>query len=123
MHLAILDGWFDKGQHFELAAQMLPFKYSLDSEGATPPLRLSKSGMIVCHKVSPFASTTALSLDHAPEMKRHLGYIWNRAAITFIFCSYALLNVKLHPINSVVVLRIGVLGIKLCQYAFLHTCS
>lgn len=64
------------------AAQMLPFKCLVDS---TLPLLLSKSGVIVCHKVRPFASTTALSLDHAPEMKGQLGYIWNRAAITYIF--------------------------------------
>ncbi len=80
----------------ELAAQMLPFKYLVDFKGATLPPLLSKSGVIVCHKVTPFASTA----DHAPEMKGHLGYIWNRIAVTYICCSCALLNVKLHPICS-----------------------
>lgn len=66
----------------EPAAQMCPFKCLVDFKGAALPLHLSKSGMMVCHKVSPFAPTTALSLDHAPEMKGHLGYIWNRSVVT-----------------------------------------
>ncbi len=76
---------------------MLPFKYLVDFKGTTLPLLLSGSGMIVCHKVSPFASTT----DHASEMKGHLGCIWNRTAVTYSCGSSALLNVKLNPVCSV----------------------
>lgn len=70
----------------DLAAQMLPFKYSVDFKSTN----LAWSCESICHCV--------LSLDHVPEMKGHLDYIWNRTAIAFICCSYALLHVKLHPI-------------------------
>lgn len=87
-HSAVLDGWFDKRPALlERAAQMLPFKCLVDSKGTALPRLLSKSGMIVCHKVKPFATTAELSLDHAPEMKGQLGCICNRAAITYIFFS------------------------------------
>lgn len=58
VHLAILDGWFDKGQPLlKLAAQIFPFRYLVDFKGTRLALLLSKSGVTVCRKVS-------ICLDH-----------------------------------------------------------
>lgn len=102
---------------------MLPFKYLVDFKGATLPLLLSKCGMMVCHKVSPFASAAALSLDHAPEMKGHLGHIWSRAVVTWISSSYALLDVKLHPICSWLFCTLERRERSGAETPCLHTCS
>lgn len=42
---------------------------------------LSKSAIIVCSKLITFALTSALSLNHVAEMKRHLIYIWSRPLV------------------------------------------
>lgn len=90
VHLAVLDGWFDKGQHFSsLLHKCSHLSFFLTLKARRPSLLPSKSDVIVCHTVSPFASTAALLLDHVPQLKRHYGFIWNRAAITYTLCSFA----------------------------------
>lgn len=50
---------------------------------------LSKSDIIVCSKLITFALTSALSLNHVAEMKRHLLYIWSRALVTHTMRGYS----------------------------------
>lgn len=58
VHLAILDGWFDKGQHvFELAAQMLSCKYLVDFKGAT----LSSASKQIWHDCVPQRESICLN--------------------------------------------------------------
>lgn len=114
VHLAVLDGWFDKGQHFSSLPHKCPrLSFFWTVKARRPPLLPSKSDMIVCHRV------------HLPRPL--LFYLTVCLKWRDIKASYGTelpsltLNVKLHPIYCVIVLNTGVIGIKLCHYAFRDT--
>lgn len=123
VHLAVLDGWFDKGQHFSsLLHKCSHLSFFLTVKAQHPSLLPSKSDVIVCHTVSPFASTAALLLDHVPEMKRHKGLIWNRAAITYTLCSFTECEIASSLFcDCAVHWRVGNQTVPICLYTHLRS--